>query len=502
MIYPLAAVFLGLLSFPPFGFYPAAFLFLAPIFGFILKEARFWRIAVGIMIFRFLYALGLTYFVFEPVLYFHSLVIFSFWLVIIFSLKKFFSPPRSLKEEGAVLAILALSYLFFDYLEARFSFLPTFIMAAGGALADSPFLGLAAGGFVGLGLLVVAVNALLLLAWKWREAKIFVLAALILSAAFALSQIFLLKRAVEYQNRNKALELAIVSVNSDFDREMESAGRAWNGDLLNEEQSFLASSFVRDKFGDLKNDFSGQNPDLMIFPEDFIDVEFWGEADPEAYRKFGITNAAPIISAYRDLAARLKTNVVADLTTIRESGRYNTTILFNRNGAIEGIYDKVDLAFGGERWPFGGWQPFYYRWLRRIRPEYFAFSPIFNPRYRYQSGGDESKIFDTDELGKFAAPICLEIHYPRRNGLFVDRGAEFLINSSSNNWVFGPGLRKYLDLAVNLRRIEAVRLGVPIIVTGRRDYAGIVYPDGASDLVDFQSPKGYNIFKGRLRIDR
>lgn len=100
---------------------------------------------------------------------------------------------------------------------------------------------------------------------------------------------------------------------------------------------------------------------------------------------------------------------------------------------------------------------------------------------------------------KFVSLICLEIHYPGDLKELKKEGAQFIINPTSNRWL-DRGLKHFLYLTDNLRKIEAVWLKTPIISSGVRDFAGIIRPDGKADLVNFESKnKNYGLFIGEIR---
>ena len=61
-------------------------------------------------------------------------------------------------------------------------------------------------------------------------------------------------------------------------------------------------------------------------------------------------------------------------------------------------------------------------------------------------------------------------------------------------------MENYLFMSLNLRRIMAVSSNKPIIISGRRDYAGIIFPDGRVEIADFKTPLNLAIYEGEIRF--
>ena len=78
-------------------------------------------------------------------------------------------------------------------------------------------------------------------------------------------------------------------------------------------------------------------------------------------------------------------------------------------------------------------------------------------------------------------------------------GVRFFVNPTSNRWL-DMGIKHFLYLTNNLRKIEAVWLKTPIIASGVRDYAGIIAPDGKTDLIDYNDQnKNFAVFFGEIK---
>ncbi len=477
MILPLLSAVLGVLAFLPFNFFwLIGFIFLTPLFIFYLKEKKLGRLLFGTFIFRLIFALGTVFYAFEPINWSLSILIFLGLPVLIFIIKKFInffslSPLVSknktkqilITQEIIFLPSLLFLWIFFDNLEARFSLLPTYLITTGNILGSSPFLGLASiGGLRSLTFLLVLINYIISLLiinkFKSLNQKMLVVVIIIFVIYFfwQFSQIQLKKNLVNYEGLDNSLSVAVVSVNKKF-----------NLSDFNQIQSQLLS---------LKN-----KPDLLVLPEDMFND--YGD-----------------VAFYQKTVENLKISTAANLKTENNNKEYNSTILFDGNGKIEGVYNKNILAFIGEYWPFGNWRPFYFNWIEKINPAYQNYS-VFQPKYFFSPGNKKILIFKkATSTVAFASLICLEINYPDYLEEYKKMGAQFAINPSSNRWLT-TGLTHFLYLVDNLKRIEAVWLKIPIISSGVDDYAGIITPDGRSTLLNYDNQnKNFNIFIGNIKF--
>jgi apolipoprotein N-acyltransferase len=241
----------------------------------------------------------------------------------------------------------------------------------------------------------------------------------------------------------------------------------------------------------IKKEFESKKLDLIILPEDMIDIEDWNGVDDEAKNKFNIESGGLLIQAYRNLAKELNANLMATFTTHQNGKTYNTTILFNRDGEIADIYNKSRLTFSSEYWPFGDWQPFYYKWLIKLGyNDIVKNNAVFDKNYRYEKG--EGKILKIENNNvSFIPLICLEAHYPDEIKKKSNLGADFIVHTSSNRWI-ADGTKHFMKLTNNLRKIEAVWLKKPVVFNGREENAGIILPNGKTQF-------NYDIFIGEIK---
>lgn len=465
MVLPVLSAILGALAYLPANFWFLGFVFLAPLFIFFIRGKKFRRLVLGAFIFRFIFFLGAVYFTLEPIIWFFSILIFLGLPVSVFLVGKIFEKilPK-INPDYLLLFSLPFLWTFFDHLEARYSLLPSYIITAGNIFGSSPFAGLAAGaGPLSLTFFAAAANAALAAAVlkikaRRRRAGILILAAAIflIFLGWRFSDYQIRKNSAYYNGLKNSLAVAVVSANEKFD-----FGQA----------------------DEIKKELAGKNFDLVIFPEDIFD-EIGG---------------AESFNFYKNLSENMKTNLLAVFDSEQNGRRYNSAFLFGEKGETGGIYNKNRLTFMGEYWPFGGWRPFFYDWLKKINPGSEDYA-IFRPENSYSQGG--KKILSLNSGGRtinFSALICLEGHYPGDLKKYKKMGAEFFVNQSSNRWL-SLGLNHFLYLENNLRKSEAIWLKAPIITSGVRDLSGIILPNGKIISANYESPgKNFGIFFGEIK---
>ena len=455
MFLPVLAAILGIFAFLPFNYlWIFGLIFLTPLFIFLIKEEKLWRLVLGIFIFRLIFLSGTAYFTLEPITWISSILIFLGLPILIYFLKRYSQKIPLLPTTYYLLLLIPFLWTFFDHLEARYSFLPTYVITAGNSLGSSPFLGLTSiGGLTTLTFFAALINVLItaiILNFKNKKMAVFISisAIAIMLSAWQISTFQLQKNSEDYLNSKNSLKIAAISVNEKF-----------NGSQFNQ----------------LKSELANQPVNLIIFPED-------------------IMNNSVNISFYQNLAKELKTNLTATFTTIQNQKKYNSTVLFSQNGEIVNIHNKNRLTFIGEYWPFGKWQPFFFNRALKTNPEFKDYA-IFNPQNAYSTGA--KKLLTNNGIA-FASLICLEIHYPKDLKEYKKMGALFIVNPTSNRWV-DMGLNHFLYLTNNLRKIESVWLKMPIISAGVNDFAGIIAPNGKINLIDFEDEdKNYGLFFGEI----
>jgi len=190
-----------------------------------------------------------------------------------------------------------------------------------------------------------------------------------------------------------------------------------------------------------------QEPDLIVWPE----TSFPGflEQEPEAYARV------------KDLVRQLKVPLLFGAITKRNGRYHNSAILLSAAGAELAVYHKRHLV------PFGEFLP-----LRNVLPFLGSLVPIadFSP-------GKETTLFalDAPTGNPFSVVICFEDTIARVVRPFVRVGAALLINITNDAW-FMDSAEPYLhQQAAVFRSIENRRSLIRVANTG---ISGIIDPDG------------------------
>lgn len=142
---------------------------------------------------------------------------------------------------------------------------------------------------------------------------------------------------------------------------------------------------------------------LVIWPESSFDQDPF--RDPEFKQ------------ALDESIAEAKTPFIVGSTLgTRNEGLRNSSLMFEEDGSLAGIYTKQRLVPFGEFVPFRSFLQPLVRELDRVPVDLVA--------------GKSSTVFSLPE-GKFASVICYESTYPDLVRAFVQRGARFLVVSTN-----------------------------------------------------------------------
>ena len=413
--------------------YLLAFVGLTPLFWFFKNELKLWRLIFGAVLFRLAFALGAVYFIIDPILYGASLFIFaglpvSFWLI---------------RKYASAVSNLSLPFLWvaWDYLEAQYTFMPMTLMMLGIPLANSPFLGIAKlGGVVGLTFFAAVVNYLFLkLVLNIKNKTVFLrwLAVLLVFAlaGFLFSKSVLRQNGQNYLSQTNVLNVAVVA----------------SSDVKYGFDNFLDSLYLKDS-------------ELLVLPENFY--------------KFVPKESFTVLDFYKQKAVGLGIDMSVVALRVEEEKTYTSSIFISKTGDVADIYNKNRLTIVSEAWPFKDWRPFYFNSYREHADFWQIQRAIFNPEYIHTKG--EPKLIAAGKFS-FFSPICQEIHYPAYVKALSKNNPDFILHNSNNNWIT-RGANNYIEFTNDLRKIDAVWLNKPIVVSGIRDYAGIIYPNGKSNL--------------------
>lgn len=455
MALPILSALLGIVAFLPLHLYPLGFLFLIPLFIFYKKEIRLWKLIAGSVVFRLLLLLGTVYYTLEPINWSLTLLLFLGLPLSLFLIKRYIGAQY-------IWIAIPLLWTIFDHVEAHFSLVPTYIITAGNILGTSPFVGLARPfGIVALTVLIATINMLFAAAYDknnplLRRNILLATGMGIIIGTLIYSQIQL---SQWHNSPTKTRHVTIASVSTDkrFD---------------------LPDAYA------LERDLSRTNADLVVLPESLID-ESNGD-DPMRW--------------YQGIAKTLHTPVMATTRSERDGRRFISTIVMDPNGSISGAHDKTRLSFMGEYWPFGTWRPSFVDWLSQYDRGIKSYA-VFNPDLPYAAGRQNVLTITTQGTTiRVASLICMEIQYPYDLIAYKRAGVQLIVTPTSNRWL-GIGSSQFLYMTNNLRMIESVSTGIPIVTSGINDSAGIITPDGRMRMYSADtSGERYTIAISRLDL--
>jgi apolipoprotein N-acyltransferase len=119
---------------------------------------------------------------------------------------------------------------------------------------------------------------------------------------------------------------------------------------------------------------------------------------------------------------------------------YNSAALVSPTGTVTGRYDKIHLV------PWGEYVPF---------KEVFAFANALTREVgNFEAGSDRTPMLAGDmRIGTF---ICYESVFPGEIRVFVDRGADLLVNVSNDGWFGNSGAP---EQHLNMARMRAIENG-------------------------------------------
>ncbi|WP_256868167.1 apolipoprotein N-acyltransferase [Candidatus Entotheonella palauensis] len=202
--------------------------------------------------------------------------------------------------------------------------------------------------------------------------------------------------------------------------------------------------------GVTRQGIAGRQPDLIVWPE--FAVGFYLEQEPALRAQLG--------RFARRVNASLLLGAPRMATSETGSQYYNAAYLISGNGNLLDIYDKIRLI------PFAEFRPFSLPALvahRHERPS------LFTP-------GERLTVFDSPK-GDFGVMICYEATYPHLARRLVRRGAQFLVNISSDVWFEKSGAtaaQQHFSMTV-FRAVETKRTLARVSTSG---LSGFVDPTG------------------------
>ena len=207
-----------------------------------------------------------------------------------------------------------------------------------------------------------------------------------------------------------------------------------------------AAEDVFERVGAQSDLAAAMRPDLLVWPETAVP---------------GVLPSDPPSRAFVERYATSGVPVLAGALEVEPAGPdawscWNSSFLFNTNGAIAARYRKVHLV------PFGEYIP-----LDRVIPALQRLSPLGISCLP----GTEMTVFalpasappdaSTGAMARFSSLICFEDAFPALARLAVRRGARFLVNQTNDAWFDGSsGARQHMHQCVFRcieNRVQAVR---------------------------------------------
>ncbi len=186
--------------------------------------------------------------------------------------------------------------------------------------------------------------------------------------------------------------------------------------------------------------------DLLLWPEDVVDVETLSGSDEEA----------ALMAVARDAGATFVAGVIEDEG---EDLFHNWAVVYGPGGDELDRYEKV------ERVPFGEWVPFR-SLLERIAGDALPARDADTP--------DNIAVVDTP-VGRLAVSISWEIFFGERAREGVGNGGRLLLNPTNGASFEGTQVQTQQVASSRMRAIETGRWVAQIAPTG---FSAVVTPDG------------------------
>lgn len=186
--------------------------------------------------------------------------------------------------------------------------------------------------------------------------------------------------------------------------------------------------------------------DLVVWPEDVVDVE-------------GPVSATPEGGELAALAEQLDAQLVAGVTEGEDDGFRNAALLFDRDGGVDDRYEKV------HRVPFGEYVPLR-SVIERFAPDYLA--------ERDAIVGDGPAHLDSS-IGRLSVAISWEVFFGDRVREGVEDGAVLVLNPTNGASFTGTQVQTQQVASSRMRAIETGRWVLQVAPTG---FSAIVDADG------------------------
>ena len=216
----------------------------------------------------------------------------------------------------------------------------------------------------------------------------------------------------------------------------------------NDDVMYIQERLTRNLIAEHRRAGDGSNVRLVIWPESALP-----DSDVRPDSRYGLRAA--------QVARRHDMYLLAGGIRQEHNGSrriYNTAFMFDPEGRMVDVYDKVHLTPYGEYIPLGKFMPFLGKAVQIAD----------------MSSGNEMKVFHADAV-QFGALICFETLFPELSRQLVNRGSQFLVVISNLAW-FGQGAAREQEFAIS--RFRAIENHVPVIRAANTGISGIIGPDG------------------------
>ncbi|MBN2830788.1 MAG: apolipoprotein N-acyltransferase [Candidatus Omnitrophica bacterium] len=202
-------------------------------------------------------------------------------------------------------------------------------------------------------------------------------------------------------------------------------------------------AFIMQRYFELTNNATKDNPDLIIWPEAALPVVL--EEEPHYYLSL------------RDYIKSIHKPLLFGAVTFKDNLYYNSALLLSGKADLLKQYDKLHLV------PFGEYIPF-----RNILKFLDTIAPIGDI-----ARGKDYTIFEFPD--NFGVLICFEDVFPELARGFVRKGAKFLINITNDAW-FGKTSEAYQHMAASVLR--AVENRVYLVRAANTGVSAFISPSG------------------------
>jgi apolipoprotein N-acyltransferase len=208
---------------------------------------------------------------------------------------------------------------------------------------------------------------------------------------------------------------------------------------------------VLDDYVDLMQKVVNRHPTVIVWPESAVPAD--------------VLHDMRVHSRLAGIARKAKTFLLVGgseekLINQRIGGRYfNTMVLFNADGEVNGVYRKTRLV------PFAEYIPL---------PKLVRWPAFLAPSVRESVAGTELTLFQAAGV-PFGTLICWEALFPEMSRDMVKHGARYLISATNEVW-FGQSdaLRQLFAMAI----FRAVENKVPVVRAANGGVSAIVDPFG------------------------